>query len=110
MFPLARFCDLIDQCASLERAKILAVECYKERSKLGVLHRTLIFHLRRSGRSDVWLRIDRLRSDKVSIPALALRGGKTEANDVVCVTSSSGIHIWLIPVLRQDWLVQSQIS
>lgn len=82
-FPLAIFCDLIDQCASLERVKILSVECYRERSKFGVLHRALILHLRRSGRSDVWLRIDRLRSEKVSIPALAFRGGKTEANDVV---------------------------
>lgn len=85
--PLATFCTLIDRCASLERAKILSVECYRERTNLGVLHRTLIFHLQRSGRTDVWLRIDRRRAEDVSIPALALRGGKTEANDVVCPIS-----------------------
>lgn len=88
ILPLMEFCGLVAKCASLERAKILSVECYKERqSRFGVLHRTLIFHLQRSGRSDVWLRVDRFRSEDVPLPVFALRGGKTDANDVVCQLS-----------------------
>lgn len=81
--PLATLCDLIAQCASLERAQILSVECYKEWSKYGVLHRFLVFHLRRPGRSDVWLRLDRKAITGVSIQKLIRSRGRTEANDVV---------------------------
>lgn len=74
----------MDRCASLERVTILSVECYKERCILGVLHRTLIFHLRRSGRMDLWLRVDRRRAQNISLPALTGGGGKTKANDEAC--------------------------
>lgn len=81
--PLTTLCNLIAQCASLERAQIISVECYKEWSKYGVLHRFLIFHLRRPERSDVWLRVDRKAITGVSIPKFIRGRGRTEANDTV---------------------------
>lgn len=82
--PLASFCDLIDKCVSLERAKIFAVECYKVRYGL-IVHRFLLFHLkRRRGRSELWLRVDRMGGKGVVIG-----GGTSVANDIVSTSSLS---------------------
>lgn len=80
---LAYFCDLVVRHESLKAASILSVDCYSERTNLGVLHRFLIFHLRRPRRSDVWLRLDRRRDANSSLIKTAIAGGKTTANDEV---------------------------
>ena len=41
------------------------------------------FSRRICGRRDVWMRVDRRRSRSTSTPIFLLRGGRTEANDVV---------------------------
>jgi hypothetical protein len=76
-------CGLIAQCASLERAKIISVECYKEWTKYGVNHRFLVFQLRRPERSDVWLRLDRRPTAGITISKLIRVKGRTVANDTV---------------------------
>lgn len=81
--PLARFCDLIARHDTLFAAEILSVECYPERTSIGVLHRFLIFHVRRPQRPDVWLRVDRRREGKASLLRTAMAGGRTAANDTV---------------------------
>lgn len=81
--PLMTLCGLIAQCASLERAKIISVECYKEWTKYGIIHRFLVFHLRRPERSDVWLRLDRRAIAGVTISKLIRVRGRTVANDTV---------------------------
>ena len=81
--PLMTLCGLIAQCTSLERAKIISVECYKEWTKYGVIHRFLVFHLRRSERSDVWLRLDRRPAAGATISKLIRVKGRTAANDTV---------------------------
>lgn len=83
--PLKQFCDLIELHPSLSDAEILSVDCYTERTSLGVLHRFLLFHLRRPRRSDVWLRIDRRRDVNTSLMRTAIAGGKTAANDQVSI-------------------------
>jgi hypothetical protein len=80
---LPRFCDIITRHKSLSAAEILSVECYKERTNFGVLHRFLIFHLRRPQRADVWLRVDRRRDANSSLLQTALARGRTLANDTV---------------------------
>ena len=79
-----QFCCLIDACASLERAQIVSVECYRVRYRV-VIHRFLVFHLqRRKGRSEVWLRVDRMGGKGV-----VRGGGVSPANDVVSLHHES---------------------
>lgn len=84
IMPLEQLCHNIDNCESLARAKILSVECYRERSIMGILHRTLLFELCRPDRRNIWLRIDRRMDKMTSLSTFVLRGGKTRANDEVC--------------------------
>jgi len=81
--PLAQFCIVIARHDTLSAAEVLSVECYSERTNVGILHRFLIFHVRRPKRPDVWLRVDRRREGKSSLLRTAMAGGKTAANDTV---------------------------
>lgn len=78
-------CDYIRDHQSLSEATIVSASSYSQRSALLVKHRFLLLHLRRTGKGDVWLRLDRLRSDEKSLLGFVLSGGVVEANDIVCV-------------------------
>ena len=75
-------CAYIDVHPSLQQAEIVATECYVEAAR-AVKHRFLIVELRRRGRKDVFLRLDRRREEGVPIAKFVLWSGKTKANDVV---------------------------
>ncbi|KAF8309922.1 hypothetical protein DL93DRAFT_2230640 [Clavulina sp. PMI_390] len=82
LLSLSELCDLIDIRSSLANADILSVECYAQRVNLNfVLHRFLILHLRRQGRKDVYLRMDRRADGGVSLPKMMLQRGQTAAHD-----------------------------
>lgn len=86
--PLEVFCNYIAQHKSLRNATIVSTSSYNQRVHLVIRHRFLLLKLRREGKKDIWLRLDRLSSQKVNIIGFLASGGKTEAYDVV-----SGIDI-----------------
>jgi len=71
--PLETLCDLIGRCSSLERAEIITAEIHREWTNFGNLHRFLVMHLRRSKRSDVYLRLDRRCPAPSIVPKLLRR-------------------------------------
>lgn len=77
--PLRNFCDLISRCHSLERAKIVSVECYKEKG--APKHRFLMFHCIRGSRPPVWFRVD--RRIEGSVAKLLFSRGTANAKDTV---------------------------
>jgi hypothetical protein len=77
---VSELCDVIKQHRSLRQAEILSTECYTE-STGRVIHRFLILELRREGRKDIWLRLDRRPGS--SIPQLLLTAGTAPAKDTV---------------------------
>lgn len=82
-FTLSQLCDFIAKHPSLQTAGIVSCSCYAQRTSLLVIHRFLILQLRRTGRKDVWLRLDRLRSPNVALIEFSLTGGVTPSNDMV---------------------------
>lgn len=76
-------CNYIKDHKSLSNATILSTSTYSQRTSLLVKHRFLLLHLRRKGKSDVWLRLDRLRSRDLAMLGFVLAGGEVEANDIV---------------------------
>src|ERR1700733_410411 len=60
-------CDYIRDHKSLSNATIVSSSTYKQRTFMAVQHRFLVLHLRRSGKRDVWLRLDRLRSRELDL-------------------------------------------
>lgn len=80
---LADVCIHIDAHPSLRAAEIVSTECYALRAG-AVTHRFVVLELRRQGRKDVWLRLDRRRGEKVSIFRFLSASGITDANDRVC--------------------------
>lgn len=79
---LADVCNHIDGHSSLRSAKIVSTECYAMKAG-AVMHRFVILELRREGRKDVWLRLDRRRGNKVSFFRFLAASGITQANDRV---------------------------
>lgn len=79
---LSELCDLIEARDSLARAEIVSAECYVQRSGLWN-HRFLILHLRREGRKDMYLRMDRRAANNISFTELVWTSGQTQARDEV---------------------------
>jgi hypothetical protein len=77
---VSQLCDVVKQHRSLMQAEILSTECYTESSR-GVVHRFLILELRREGRKDIWLRLDRRPGSSIS--QLVLNAGTVRAKDTV---------------------------
>lgn len=85
-------CDLVTKHKSLQRARIVSAECYAE--KLGVvMHRFVILELKREGRKDIYLRLDRRRERNISTLNFLAASGTSLSNDTVrnqstCLASS----------------------
>ena len=79
---ISDICDLIRTRRSLHRAEVVSTECYCRR-RGAIFHRFLILELRRAGRKDLWLRIDR-RRDRYHPKLQFLTTLSTPANDLVC--------------------------
>ncbi|KAF8309921.1 hypothetical protein DL93DRAFT_2230639 [Clavulina sp. PMI_390] len=77
---LSELCDLITIRSSLANAEILSVESYSQRVNF-ITHRFLILRLRRQGRKDVYLRLDRRAASEISLTKLVFSGGHTVARD-----------------------------
>lgn len=79
---LVDVCDHIDEHPSLRAAEIISTECYAVQAS-AVMHRFIVLELRRQGRKDVWLRLDRRRGEKISLLQFLAASGTTQANDRV---------------------------
>ncbi|KAF8314085.1 hypothetical protein DL93DRAFT_2080589 [Clavulina sp. PMI_390] len=77
---LSELCSIIIERPSLYFAEILSIECYSERVSF-ITHRFLILHLRRKGRKDVYLRMDRRAG--VGLARLLSTSGVSSARDEV---------------------------
>lgn len=87
---LRELCGLINTRRSLADAKILSVECYRQR--IGVInHRFLLLHLQREERKDMYLRMDRRAAEGVNLMAFAKASGQTPARDEVCDLPTNGV-------------------
>lgn len=83
---LDEMCDYIVGHRSLQNASIVSTETYGE--KMGVfVHRFVIMELRRQGKKDIWLRLERKRETHISTLNFIAASGKSHANDMV------GLHI-----------------
>jgi hypothetical protein len=81
---LGDLCRVIDDHLSLQKALIISTRTYVERRALVAPHRCLVLHLRRTGRDDIWLRLDRRPTGGASL----MKGlGTTPANDIVRLSS-----------------------
>lgn len=83
MMGLSILCDYIHDHKSLASAEIMSASTYTQRSKMLVKHRFLLLHLRRKGKKEVYLRLDRLRSEELSAAGFVAAGGQVAANDIV---------------------------
>ena len=84
-FSLDELCTYIDAHPSLQRAEIVATECYRDASS-GVTHRFLVLELHRRDRKNVFLRLDRQRDQRISILRFISGSGRTRANDLVNIS------------------------
>lgn len=80
-FSVDNLCKYINAHPSLQRAEIVATECYVGKGL--VKHRFLVLELRRQGRKDMFLRLDRRRERGVSMTQFISLSGTTGANDLV---------------------------
>ncbi|KAF8332821.1 WD40-repeat-containing domain protein [Cantharellus anzutake] len=86
IYSLKDLCDhVIEKHIWLQMARIVSTSCYSQYRNL-VLHRFLILQLRRPGKQDIWLRIDR----RAGLGALSLmwKLGKTRAHDTAQLSAS----------------------
>lgn len=88
---LSELCNLIKARRSLSLAEIVSVECYAQRVGL-ILHRFLVLHLRREGRKDMYLRMDRRAAKDVSLTELVWASGQTQARDEVRLLLSHSVR------------------
>lgn len=79
---LSDVCSFIDGHKSLQSAAIVTTECYSEPAG-AVTHRFLVLELRRPGRKNIWLRLDRRRGEGISLLRFFALSGETKANDRV---------------------------
>lgn len=56
--PLLRFCDAVADDSELQLAEVVSTAVYTE-NKRSVTHRFVLLQLRRDGRENIWLRLDR---------------------------------------------------
>ncbi|KAF8338042.1 WD40-repeat-containing domain protein [Cantharellus anzutake] len=85
-FPLRDLCEkVIEKHLWLQMARIVSASCYSQSRNL-ILHRFLILQLRRPGRNDIWLRIDRRAG--LGILSLVRKLGTTPAHDTVQLSAS----------------------
>lgn len=84
---LPLLCDYIRDHKSLSNATILSASTYTQRTSIIVKHRFLILHLRRNKKTDIWLRLDRLRSRELAAFSFVIAGGEVGANDIVSLVS-----------------------
>ncbi|KAF8342236.1 uncharacterized protein EI90DRAFT_3208365 [Cantharellus anzutake] len=85
-FSLRDLCkNVIEEHLWLQTARIISTSCYSQYRNL-ILHRFLILQLRRPGKRDIWLRIDRRAG--LSPLKLAQKLGKTRANDTAQLSAS----------------------
>lgn len=81
--PLWLFCKYIAEHKSLSNATIISASSYNERVHLVIKHRFLLLNLRREGRKDVWLRLDRRSSPYTNPIEFTASGLVSEAYDTV---------------------------
>lgn len=83
-FNLAQWCAKVKASRSLSEAKIVNIFCRYSVSG-AITHRYLICQLRRRGKNDIWLRLDR-RGDNSGRGILRFisAGSQCPANDTVC--------------------------
>ncbi|KAF8316117.1 hypothetical protein DL93DRAFT_2227031 [Clavulina sp. PMI_390] len=79
--PLSNFCEVIRLHRSLQRAEIVRTETYTQTRLGAIRHRFIILELKRSGRKNVYLRLDR-RLGKGNSTYSLIRNGTTDSNDV----------------------------
>lgn len=78
----SELCEYIHAHNNLSRAEIVTLECYAE--NIGtVTHRFLLARLRRPGRKDAYIRLERQRGENISAFRLLRQSGVTPANDTV---------------------------
>ncbi|KAF8332041.1 WD40-repeat-containing domain protein, partial [Cantharellus anzutake] len=80
--------QVIDKHLWLQTARIISTSCYSQYRSF-VLHRFLIFQLRRPEKKDIWLRIDRRAG--LNLLSLARKLGKTRANDTAQLSASEKV-------------------
>ena len=73
---------MIREHRSLQKAEILSTETYCKMNG-AVPHRFLLLELRREGRKDLWLRLDRRRDRSVPFMRFAAANFKTAPHDMV---------------------------
>lgn len=79
---LSELCDTIKTRRLLASAEIISVECYYQ--FLGLIkHRFLLLHLRRKGKRDVYMRLDRRAAEDTGPFELVWASGKTSTRDEV---------------------------
>ncbi|KAF8320416.1 hypothetical protein DL93DRAFT_2164033 [Clavulina sp. PMI_390] len=88
-FTLADVCGFIDESRALQGAQVISFEGYSEPAGV-VTHRFVVLHLRRDGRKDIWMRLDRRRGQGVSPSRFLFGSGTTQANDRVGTISPGG--------------------
>lgn len=79
---IERLCTFIDTYRSMQGAVIVR-SCTFVEEKRGAPHRCLVLELRRPGRKDLWLRLERKPTSRA---ALISGKGKTPSNDVVNIS------------------------
>lgn len=93
MMGLSVLCDYIRDHKSLGSAEIVSAMTYTQRTSFVVKHRFLLLHLRRKAKKEVYLRLDRLRSDELSAAGFVAAGGQVAANDIVSFRTLGGLEM-----------------
>jgi len=107
---LSELCDLIAARSSLARADIVSAECYVHRVGL-INHRFLVLHLKREGRQDIYLRIDRRAARDISLTELVWASGQTRARDEVRIPPQNMVSTQaLTPILGHFVAKQSETA
>ncbi|KAF8327761.1 uncharacterized protein EI90DRAFT_3126783 [Cantharellus anzutake] len=89
IFLLKDLCEkVIEKHLSLQSARIVSTSCYSQYRAI-LLHRFLILELRRPGKRDVWLRIERRAG--LGPLSLARQLGKSRARDTAQLSASKEV-------------------
>jgi hypothetical protein len=84
-YSVATFAREIRGVQRWRTAQVVETECYTQRSVLGVTHRFLVLRVKRDGKKDLWIRLDRLVNPNVGVSGLLSRSCKTSPHDTVGV-------------------------
>lgn len=102
--PLFFVCNYIRDHRSLSNATIVSASTYAIWVRLVVKYRFLLLYLRRAGKKDVYLRLDRLRSEVNDLAAFMASGLQGPANDIV---SSA---FWLRSYTTRSSILKAAVS